>query len=340
MEKKFSFKMFRRIFPFVILTMLILLCAYVGYFRSGYIQDMKEVEETNTNISELEWDYIETVLYEDYLAAGEQSHSVAEDIARKIKIAYPDLDVLRAEMNNPFLSPQPKYLVIMKETIRDMYLHNIQDDDNDMFVCDKNGILMDLSLSTASDSYPNNWDSFYERNVNPELAKEAVNMIFTQSSNMIFWVSYPFMDNDDDANLPHVSSVPSIKEVHRLYMENGIESLKYIQFLAPAYITATGDIFGVDDIDFRGIKTNNHKIVVVQTFNLYEQLMSRHARELERFNVFREKTVSERKIALVEHALYIIIVVILIIVLSYFMMLFNNVVFHGKERKLEERNKI
>ena len=49
------------------------------------------------------------------------------------------------------------------------------------------------------------------------------------------------------------------------------KGLKNYQIWIPVYITDTGDIFGQSDV-VKGVKQPTHKIIVVQEFNLYDQL--------------------------------------------------------------------
>jgi len=327
MEKKISSKTLRMVFPFFILVVLIGLCAFVGNFRSIFIHNMKNADDVSKDVAELEWNFIEAVIYEDYLAAGNQAKVVAEDIMSKLKLAYPDMQIMKYEFEHPQEIDDPEYLRIIKQSIQGVYFQRIDNDENDLFVCNRKGIIMDLSTSTASSQ--SDWGSIYSRSVNPSLSKNAVALLFNHSTNMVYWEHHMYHITDE--KLPRLPSSPSIDALREVYMQYGVGGLKHVQFLAPAYITDTGDIFGVEDISVRGTVTNNHKIVVIQTFNLYEQLMSRHYGELEKFDVFRTKLINENKVSLIEHAFIVIIAVILIVILTYFMMIFNNVVFHGTE---------
>lgn len=333
MEKKISSKTLRKAFPFFILVVLIGLCAFVGNFRSGFIDNMKNVDDVSKDVAKLEWNFIEAVMYEDYLAAGNQAKVVAEDITSKLKLAYPDMQIMRYEFEHPQEIDDPEYLRIIRQSIQGVYFHKIDNDENDLFVCTRNGIIMDLSASTASSR--SDWGSIYSRSANPTLSKNAVALLFNRSTSMVYWEHHMYHITDE--KLPRLPPSPSIDALREVYMQYGVEGLKHVQFLAPAYITDTGDIFGIEDISVKGTATNNHKLVVIQTFNLYEQLMSRHHGELEKFNVFRTKLISENKAFLIEHAFIVVIVVILIVILTYFMMVFNNVVFHGT-KNLENRS--
>ena len=322
-----------RAFPFIILSILIVLGLYVSLVRTDLIAGMDNVNETDKAISEIEWEFVDTVMQEDYIAAQNQAKVVTEELKLKTLEAYPDIEILRAEIEdeNPSLSNSPTYLALMKDSIRNKWLNGIANDDNDLFICDRYGILMDISRSTAPDKFPNRWEDFYSRLENPMLAKEAVKELFDQEDGIVFWEITP-KGKEVLSSSVYGEHIPSTAILRAKFQENGLDALKNIQFLAAAYITPEGDIFGVDDIDIHGVKTSNHKIIVVQTFNLYDQIMARHSGSVEKFNTFREKAVGERRASITEQRFLVAILSILIIGVIYLMMLLNNVLFfkHAK----------
>ena len=257
MEKKFNFSVLRKVFPFVILVALIGLCAFVGNFKSNFVDDLKNTDETSKDIMELEWNFVEAVICEDYLSAGIQAKNIAEEITEKIKETYPNLEDMRYELDNSQEFDSPKYLQIMKQSIQGIYLHNVENDDNDMFVCTREGIIMDTSPSTAA-LYPDDWESIYSRDSNPNLMKNVVASIFNRTSRMIYWEHHHVIQYHHD-NFPILPSDGTMEELHQIYIQYGLEGLKHVQFLAPAYITETGDIFGIEDVNVRGISNYNHK---------------------------------------------------------------------------------
>ena len=315
-------------FPFIILSILIVLGLYVSLIRTDLIAGMDNVNETDKAISEIEWEYIETVMQEDYLAAQNQAAIVAEELKLKTLAAYPDIEVLRAEIEdeNPSLSNSPTYLALMRESIHNKWMNGVANDNNDLFICDRYGVLMDVSRSTAPDKFPNRWEDVFNRMENPTLAKVAVEELFNQESTYIFW-DCSLKGHEVLPNTVYGEYIPSLQLLHDKFKANGLDALKNIQFLAAAYITPEGDIFGVDDIDVHGVRTSNHKIVVVQTFNLYDQIIARHSASMEKFNTFREKAVGERRASITEQRFLVALLSILIIGLIYLMMLLNNVLF-------------
>ena len=328
MKTSSTLRAISKAFPFIILSILIVFGLYVSLIRTDLIAGMDNVDETDKAISEIEWEYVETVMQEDYLAAQNQATIVAEELKLKTLAAYPDLEVLRAEIEdeNPSLSNSPTYLALMRESIHNKWMNGVMNDNNDLFICDRYGVLMDVSRSTAPDKFPNHWEDVFSRMENPTLARVAVEELFNQESSYIFW-ECTLTGHEVLANTVYGEHIPSLQLLHDKFKANGLDALKNIQFLAAAYITPEGDIFGVDDIDIHGVRTFNHKIVVVQTFNLYDQIMTRHSASMEKFNTFREKAVGERRASITEQRFLVALLSVLIIGLIYLMMLLNNILF-------------
>lgn len=326
----------QKIFPFTILMVLICLCMYIWHIREEYTSDVRDVYVINNSINELEWTFIESLITENYFAAGIQAKHTALNIMDELKLEYPDMNLMQKELENKNEFNTPDFIKVMKRNIDGKYFHGIENDDNDMFVCDSSGVLVDISFSTAPKKYPNNWENIHSRSVNPVLSKKAVEMIFNKSKNFIWWAYKP-QETEVTYDIYSIQE-PSLDELHKIFISKGIEGFKYIEFLSPAYITEDGDIFGIDDINEYGLKTANNKIVVVQSFNMYQQLIANHPNEIKSFEIFREKMVTERKMSLVESVFGIALVIVLVIILIYFMMIFVNIVFkeHDEEEKIKE----
>ena len=231
-----------KILSICIVIILVLLFAYIGYIYAEYNNNMHNINYRIKNLNELEWMFIKSVIYEDYLAATEQAEITANQLIEQLKNQYPDLNILKQELEYPEKQFQPKYFIIMQNVIKNKYLFNVNDDDNNnnIFICDKFGVLANTSRRARlnMDSFPLYWDAIYQEQTNLELTKNAVNMLLNGKNDIIYW-EFP---NNDAIEIP---SQISIDNLHNMYNQYGIIAFKNIQFLAPAYITATGDIFGI-----------------------------------------------------------------------------------------------
>lgn len=306
----------KKLFPICIFLIFIVLFIYIGFVYNDYRTSLINAEHKSQNFDELEWMFIKSIIYEDYLAAENQAKIVAKNITNQLHDEYPDLKVLQTDLEAKHYDSDPTYFKILRSSIRDIYLFGVENHDNDIFICDRNGILIDLSLADSSKEFPYTWDKYFEKQSNPLLAARAVELIFQQSNGLIYWEQ----NNDDKLQIPNTVNIENLQRLYQLY---GIDAFKNIQFLAPAYITNTGDIFGIDDIDIHGVTTNNHKIAVVQTFNLYQQLTTRYAGEVEKIKSFKMHTITNPINDLHTYVIFIILIVSIVSILIFFILIFT-----------------
>jgi hypothetical protein len=94
----------------------------------------------------------------------------------------------------------------------------------------------------------------------------AVDAIMDKKSDPIFWQCCK-LDTSKKVNITCMD-INSLKDA---YFKYGLDVFKNYSFLTPSYITENGDIFNVDDTTFV-TKNPNYKIVIMQSFNMYEIL--------------------------------------------------------------------
>lgn len=321
MLKKLTFHSFRNLFPILLFTIVIGLGVNILCFRMEYTQLVQSLEETDQKSSELKWEFIKAVAQEDYLAAGADAKIMAINIDHELKLRYPDEMVLVKQMDSG--DPKAEYIKVFKENIRGHYFNGIKNDHNDAFVADRDGVLLDMSLNFQPTKMPVKWSDHWQLHYNKELAANTINLIIAKDNSMLFWEYLP-SDNPDH----YMVTKPDMDELRELYMREGLEGLKNIEFFAPAYITENGDIFGVEDFDNSGNHVENHKIIVVQGFNLYDQIMDRHAAEIERYDAVSESIHSSIANTMTMRTVSIIVSTFIILTVVVLLMVFNNKVFH------------
>lgn len=311
------------VFPVCAIIIFTILFIYIGYIYNDYKTNYADIEMRTHYVQNLEWTFIKSILLEDYLAAKNQARSIADILTNNLKNQYSDLSILKDELDSTDKNKNSQYFNVMQSTIRNIYLFNVNKDDNNnnVFICNRYGVLANTSRRARKniDKFPLLWEEIYREQTNLKLTQEAVNMILQQKDGIIYW-EFP----NDDVNKIVVPASCDIENLHQLYNQYGIEAFKNIQFLAPAYITTTGDIFGVEDVDFYGNKVQNHKIVVVQTFNLYQQIMARYAGDITEISVFRKNIITHPITSLQINAIFIILVISIMIILICFMLNYNN----------------
>ena len=300
-----------------IISIFIILSIYIAYIYMDYTNNFVDIDERTKYMKNLEWTFIKSIIYEDHLAAKNQARLIADKLTIDLIKAYPDLDILKQELNDTSKTKNLQYFHIMQNCIKDAYLFDVNEDKsaNHMFICNKYGMLASVSPRARKNitKFPFLWKELYQEQTNLQLTKEAVNSLLQQKDILIYW-EIPNTDKDKII-IPHEMD---IEILHKLYDQYGLRVFKNIHFLAPAYITPTGDIFGIDDISIYGEKSDNNKIIVVQTFNVYQQIMARYSSDISQINAFKNHIITHPINTLYINAIFIILIIIIMMILICF----------------------
>ena len=130
------------------------------------------------------------------------------------------------------------------------------------------------------------WDEEIAMHSNQKLAKEAINLITSRSNPKYnYWKFLP-----DEIYIPKEEQIiyPSIESMKNVYNKYGIKGLKQYEFLVPTYVKQETDIFGVPDVNFRGIKNENSKLIIIQGFNVVDALEKDYAGEMVYFQYLED----------------------------------------------------
>lgn len=201
-------------------------------------------------------------LYED---AYNQAIKISNSIEKSIKEDL-DLNDLRYQMDNGII-PDELYSVFEKN-IKGKSLNNVKNSRNGLFVLNDKKVLIDFNYKRVNNNGFQERLFENERTVqwNKLLYDNAIKNIFNQTGNITAIETFA-SDNNNHIKIKG----PTKPELEKVYKAEGIEGLENYQFLVPAYITDDGDIFGQKDFD-KGLIQQNHKFIVIQEFNLYDQI--------------------------------------------------------------------
>jgi len=191
-KQKFTFEKAKSFFPILILS-LVLMTALNLYFYKLEVDRSKFNISYNDNLfSELKWKYVNVIIDEEYRAAGIQSKLIAERIDTELKKEYPDLNILKRELDGITDNDiDKKYKKIFRNSITSMYMYNEANDSNDPFIANRDGILMDLSMNENVEGFPRLWDVEIGRHNNPMLATDTVKKILIKSKDIKYWDNRP-----------------------------------------------------------------------------------------------------------------------------------------------------
>ena len=229
-------------------------------------QSLTMVETRKT----LEWVGLESTLDMTTITARNIAIESAAGIVNDIRVKYPDLTVLRNELDSGIYSSKLNQIIL--DNIRGKYLYNIRNSNNDIVVISRNGIMMDLNLTKFDTTY-RSFDDEAKHHFNDKLTYAAIdNIMLHRDSAMIYYEP----GKPDDTENHVLIQEPTKEALKDVFMKEGYEGLKGYVVLVPAYITDDGDVFGTPDISSDGLATNNHKIIVVQRFSLYDIVMAHH----------------------------------------------------------------
>lgn len=263
----------RKATPVLIFAMVVAVVINVWFFRVEYTAISEEMEKTHNQIRVTHWEIINGIIHEDYAAAAIESAETARRITEEISKQFPDKSAIKLHKELPINTENPRFGNLLKNSVRSKWLFGVKTDANTMFIATRNGVIMDVSSTGRFGNMDeiDSWDNIIESQANPELAKDALHHILERDNTLAFW-EYNKSDNPNHK----IITRDNLEELKEVYMTEGLDGLKNYEFLAPAYITETGDIFGVDDRDHHGQIVSNDKLIVVQGFSVYEQLMTRH----------------------------------------------------------------
>lgn len=244
----------------MLFMMLILISGLVLYM---YTVDRMKASETKS-INDYKEVMFDRICSEMEMLRG-QARTVAKDTANTIEsqLQQMNLEQLKDEMDRGVINDEVYDMII--NVTEGKSLNGIDNYRNGIIVMTANGILEDYSYERSSTEI-RTWENEINTAYNKSLEEEAIHRILYHSSKLIAREKINYISGDHT-----LITTASEKELKKIFMKEGLSGLENYQILVPAYITETGDIFGQDDI-VMGVKQNNHKIIVVQEFNLYDQI--------------------------------------------------------------------
>lgn len=309
--------------PPVYVIILILLFIVIGISRYIFFNiekdihnsQMKELEEVNVNVT---WSLIYGTIREASLAAQSNSYYVSTKIVNDIHKEYPNLEELKHDLDKDMYSETKLPQIILKN-IDDKYLFNIRNNNNGIFVITNNGIAVDMNLDGIDTVY-RSFDDEVSRHFNYKLAYQAFERLINHKDYNIIYYEIEGPENIEEHE---IIVSPSYDALFDVYTKEGINGLKGYDVLVPTYITDDGDIFGTPDINEHGMRIKNHKLIVVQRFNVYDVLMSIHGNDLklneENMGSMRDKLLNAMQVRTITYTSIMLIDLIGLMVLMFYM---------------------
>lgn len=149
--------------------------------------------------------------------------------------------------------------IISSIYFKNYYFTHVNNRNNDIFICNKNGIVADYSKEAESVYTFIPWGADTDiRSSTPSIKGEVLDKLLDPNDvNTII-----FKDGNEK-----IYSMDDLKEV---YINDGIEEFKNYNVLVPVYISSDLKSSSAN----YGTAMNDYSAIIVQEFNIYDQIMS------------------------------------------------------------------
>lgn len=259
---------------FLLVIFMIIGITQFVFYNQDMQSHMREKSEIEQMEKEVAWSLIASTFDTVQRAADEKADRTALSIVNNIRAAYPDLSVLKVQLDKGKLQ-DTQLPHIIYDNLYGQQMFGISNGNNDSFVLLRDGYILDADVNRFGQT----WHSFSDEKYIS--AKSLYDLMEAGSrindGSMIY--SYPC--DTAEAPLNIVTSRINKQELMDIFMEKGLDGLKDYTFFGKAYITDTGDIFDTPDVSRESRKNSNHKMIVIQKFNMYDIMNYHHGKDLE-----------------------------------------------------------
>lgn len=254
----------------VLILVLLFIISVVSFEAVIQIIQSERIHQ-EIELKERDFDVIWDFLYSCISVAENDAQHLAEDLETSVKEDY-GLERLEEDLNNG----DKEEFIDLLDKLADEYDSSslVENNRNSCIILEGyDTILVDrmVDISKVDSSVEHHAFSDYrDISINPKLFDTAQRLLMNKTTTNPIMIEVHDYGEIKDHILIDSCSYDNLKKV---YMKEGILGLHNYQFLIPVYITETGDIFGNPDLR-EGNIINNHKFIIIVTFNLYDNLIN------------------------------------------------------------------
>lgn len=297
--------MFKRLDTFFcssrVLSILIIvfMCVSCGYhyidYQFQFEKSKSDLQAIHAEYKEIKWETIQSIIgvlnREGKLHAKLVAHIMRKDIEQ----AYPDLSVLQQKFDRNVYSDEHFNSIIINTVSSNSFLGNVSSRNGVLVSCDDK-VLYNLIIS--SDRFDTDIEEFIRKNYNVQLAESTFESLRHNSDTLK--LLEPYGPTSVISKGHRMINTSSLEELKRVYMTEGLEGLSGYILINPFYIVNTGDIFNVPDFDVNGMRTKNHKLIVMSYISIYDIIRTYHNERIINLNKLEQEAVSKNQVALVQ----------------------------------------
>lgn len=270
----------RKFHPNKILSILAvaLISISCGYQYIEYQLQFEKYSDKKENLhkqyQEIRWETIESILGVLNREGKLHSKLVAHILKQDIISRYPDMSVLQSNLNQGDYNDEKFTSIIINTVTNNGFLGEATSRNGVLISCDDK-ILYNLII--RADKFDNPTKDFISQNYNVKLAENSFDSINKYRDDLKLLEPVSPVNGDSEHKMLETSSLAQLKEV---FLKEGLEGLSGYLLINPFYITKSGDIFNVPDFGRDGLKSNNHKIIVVSYISIYDIIKVYHNERL------------------------------------------------------------
>ena len=263
-----------KFFTGIMISIIIIFSSSILLYKHTLDGIKRDLEITTSEFKESQfksiWLYIESLSTQSKREVTRISQEIEKDI---LALSDEDLYKIQEDMSNNVHNDLLHDIILSH--IENQNLNEIKNHRNGIVIMSNDGYMEDYNYRRAvtvdGDHSFKTWDHSIENSFNEKLDENAYKKLINRTSGIIALESYDLAKNEDHIMITEMTYDSLLK----VFLAEGIEGLRNYQIFVPYYITDFGDIFGQPDID-QGIKNDNNKIIVVQEFNIYDQVTNSH----------------------------------------------------------------
>lgn len=326
-----------RSYKYRVLILVLLFVISVVSFETVIQMVQTERVHQEAELKERDFDVIWDFLCSCISVAENDAQHLAEDLENTVKEEY-GLEKLEEDLNN---GDKEKFIDIL-DRLADEYDSSSLVDNNrnsciilegfDTILVDR---MVDIS-KVNKDVEHHTFSDYGEISINKKLFNTAQRLLMNKTTTNPIMLEVHDYGEVDNHILIDSCSYDNLKKV---YMAEGVLGLHNYQFLVPVYITETGDIFGNPDLR-EGNPINNHKFIVIVTFNLYDNLIKMRP-DFEQADYYDELDFGYDSILTAVYMSFCITCIVFFIVTLYYVKNYNDAIIeYLGEKVLEDEDLI
>lgn len=272
-----------------ILALPVLIVALTSLVVFTSIQDdIKDYNNQINSIQETQEEIFTATVTETYKRAKLQTEYIKRDIIFELNEYYGENKEQMKKDYMSFSSDSPFYQIL--SNIIDNKFLDVDNDNDRIFIANRDRILVDNSSSYASNSFTD-WETYISSKKYSEFLHNSVDKINIHYNSFIFWLD---TNNQDNITILDDPDISADQFIHQQIVSNNLQEMRNFSVLTATYIFDHEDLFGVSDV-VAGKPTNNDKLYIIQVFNIGDMIDNTRnmSKTILKYQILKERIIED-----------------------------------------------